>query len=339
MFNNLINALVIFLFFVLASYVITILFGFYEKTSDKDGLSSRVIKASKLPLRFLAVLLGLYFAAQKVELAWSWKNLNLDIIFYILIVLLVCYAVSRLNKAIFSWHASKGSASKINLTTLIFLRKALSIVFYLIGALIIFKKLGIEISPILAGLGVAGIAVALGLQETLQNVFAAAFFVLDKSFNIGDYVQLEDGTRGCIQDISWRSTKLRTIDGNIVILPNSKFVNQKISSFDYKDSSYSISVKVGIAYGSDLEKVEQAASEAALKVIGNEKIKVRDNAPRIRFNEFGDSALNLSVLIKVDKMVDERRVRSELIKAVYGEFNEAGIEIPLPQRVVYSKKV
>ena len=204
-----------------------------------------------------------------------------------------------------------------------------SVVVYLIAVMIMLSQFEIQIGPLLAGLGVAGLAIAFGLQETMANLFAALFLVLDKSINVGDWIQLEDGTKAYIEDISWRSVRIRTIGGNTVIVPNNKFVGQNISSYDYPTKSFYTSVRVGVAYDTDLEKAEYVALQSA------EEIKDADNNPIIRFKEFNDSSIDFIVILRVDEVRDEGRVKHALIKQIKKDFEEAGIEIPFPQRVIH----
>ena len=332
--GNFLFAILVVVFFWLFSYFITIISGFFEKKMDGQGLSISLIRAGKLPIRFLSVLLGIYAAVELIKFDFKWKQFNADTILYILIVLVVCFTLSRTGKAFFGWHAQKRKSMKVNKTALMFMRKAISVCIYIIGILVIFKKLGVEIAPILAGLGVAGIAVALALQQTLSDVFAAFFFLADKTFNIGDFVQLEDGTRAKIVDISWRSTKLRTIDDNTVILPNSKFVNQKISSYDYKDSEYYTSITVGVAYNSDLDLVEEAVTDIVYAVLAKEGAKIAKEPIKIRFKELAESSISVNILVRVPGFKEERKLKSEIIKEVIKEFRLRKIEIPFPQRVI-----
>jgi len=132
--------------------------------------------------------------------------------------------------------------------------------------------------------------------------------------------------------------RIRTIGGNAVIVPNSKFVGQNISSYDYPVSAFYTSIQVGVAYDTDLDKAEYIAMQAGEKVIKDENIKEMDNNPIIRFNELADSSINFSLILKIDKVQDEGRVKHALIKEVVKQFKAAGIEIPFPQRVVEIKK-
>ncbi len=337
--NKLINAVLIIIAFWLGSYVVTIFMRLLGKFASrtKTSLDDKILKAIKLPIRYLAVLLGFYFAGKYYGLSYSWKGVSLEEVFLVLVILLVGFTFSRLLKTFFAWYGDKEKAArKINQTMFIFIRKMISVFVYAIALLIVFGQLGIQIGPLLAGLGVAGLAIALGLQETLANLFSALFLVMDKSINIGDWIQLEDGTKAYIEDISWRSVRIRTISGNAVIIPNSVFVGQKIASYDYSDKSFFTSIQVGVAYDSNLEKVEQTAAGAAKNVIKTEKIKAEGNEPIIRFKELADSSINFVILIKVDQVKDEGRIKHALIKEIIKEFRKENIEIPFPQRVIHN---
>lgn len=339
--NQLFNSIFIVLAFFIASYVVTIILSLMEKVTSKTGtdLDDKIIEAVKLPIRYLSILLGFFFGFKGYDLAWTIKDKDYTItdLFFVLILLLVGFSVSRILKSVFIWYGARDN-SNMNQTMFIFVRKMISVFVYSIILLIAFGQLGIQIGPLLAGLGIFGLAVALGLQSTLENLFAALFLVMDKAINIGDWIQLDDGTKAFIEDISWRSVRIRTIGGNTVIVPNSTFVNQKISSYDYPTKSFFTSVKVGVSYDSDLEKVEYVASQAAEKVIKDEGVKEHVNNPIIRYKSFGDSSINFSVIVKVDSVGDESKIQHSLIKEIAKQFRENNIEIPFPQIVAEIKK-
>jgi len=337
--NNLLNAITIVIAFWIGSYVITIIIGLIGKTTSKTktNLDDNIIEAVKLPIRYLAIILGLFFASKNFEFSWQWKDHTYGFpdIFFILIALLIAYSVSRMLRVLFDWYGETKQGANTNQTMFIFSRKVSSVLVYLIAITIILGQFNVQIGPLLAGLGVAGLAIALGLKTTLENLFSALFLVVDKSINIGDWIQLEDGTKAYIEDISWRSVRIRTISGNTVIVPNAVFVGQQISSYDYPISSFFTSVKLGVSYDTDLEKAEYVAMQAAEKVIKDENIKEQDNNPTIRYKLFGESAIEFSVILKIDQVKDEGRIQHSLIKELHKQFRENNIEIPFPQMVIH----
>jgi len=336
--NKLIVAALIVIGFWVASYVVTIIIGLLGKLASrsKTSLDDKIIDAIKLPIRYIAIVLGFYYAFKYYGFGWSFKGVGIQEVVLILVILILGFTVSRILKTFIAWYGQKERARKINQTMFIFVRKLISVFVYAIALLIILKQLGIEIGPLLAGLGIAGLAIALGLQETLANLFSALFLAMDKSINIGDWIQLEDGTKAYIEDISWRSVRIRTIGNNTVIVPNSTFVGQKISSYDYPEKPFFTSIKAGVAYGSDLEEVEQVAIRIAKNVIKQEKIKQPDNEPIVRFKELGESSIDFIIILKVDEVADEGRIKHALIKETVKQFEKEGIEIPFPQRVVHN---
>ena len=339
--NNYIQAFVIVLGFYLGSYVITTIIGFIGKAASKTktDLDDKIINSIKLPIRYLAIILGFFYAFRSFEWTWQIKGneFGLADIVFIFLAWLVGYIISRLLKTVFVWYGEKEDA-KLSQTMFVFVRKIISVLVYAIVLLFVFGQLGIQIGPMLAALGVAGLAIALGLQNTLENLFAALFLVMDKSINIGDWIQLDDGTKAYIEDISWRSVRIRTLGNNTVIVPNSIFVGQKISSYDYPEPSFFTSIRVGVSYDTDLEKAEYVAGQAAEKVINDEEIQVTENNPTVRYKAFADSAIEFIVIVKVDKVQDEGRVQHALIKEINKQFRENNIEIPFPQRVIHQVK-
>ncbi|MCK5510444.1 mechanosensitive ion channel family protein [Candidatus Parcubacteria bacterium] len=336
--NQIINSLAIIILFLLGSYVVTFLLKLIEKATAKTNidLDDRIIESVKLPIRYLAMMLGLFYAARNLDLSWTIKNRDFGVgdIMFVLIAFLAGFTISRVLKTVFIWYGKRDDV-KISQTMFVFARKMISIIVYVIVLLTVFSQMEIQIAPILGALGIVGLAVAFGLKSTMENLFAALFLVMDKSINIGDWIQLEDGTKAYIEDISWRSVRIRTIGNNTVIVPNSVFVGQKISSYDYPVSSFFTSIRVGISYDTDLEKAEYVALQAAEKIIKDENIKEIDNNPIVRFKGFADSAIEFIVIVKIDKVRDEGRVQHALIKEIHKQFKENNIEIPFPQRVVH----
>jgi len=339
--NEFIKAIIIIIAFYLASYVVTFLLTIIEKATSKTktDLDDKIIKAVKLPIRYLAILLGLFFAFRGYDIGWTIKDKEFGFaeIFFVLIALLIGFSISRILKSVFTWYGQQEKV-KLSQTMFVFVRKIISVFVYAIAVLVIFSQLGIQIGPLLAGLGIAGLAIAFGLQSTLENLFGALFLVMDKSINIGDWIQLDDGTKAYIEDISWRSVRIRTLGGNTVIVPNSVFMGQKISSYDYPASPFYTSVHVGVAYNTDLEQAEYVALQAAEKVLKDEGVKDMNDNPIVRYKQFADSAIEFSVIVKVDKVKDEGRIQHALIKEIKKQFEEHKIEIPFPQRVVHQVK-
>jgi small-conductance mechanosensitive channel len=206
---------------------------------------------------------------------------------------------------------------------------------FLIGILIIFNTLGISIAPILTGLGIGGLAVALALQETLSNLFSGLQLIASKQIRPGDYISLESGEEGFIVDINWRNTTVRELGNNLNIIPNSRIAKTIIKNYSLPEKALSVLLQVGVDYGSDLEKVERITREVALEAMRQIPGGVSDFEPFIRFHTFGDSAINFTVILRANEFVDQYIIKHEFIKRLHKRYQSEGITIPFPVRTLH----
>ena len=193
---------------------------------------------------------------------------------------------------------------------------------------------GIQIGPLLAGLGIAGLAVALALQPTLANIFSGIAMILDKTIRIGDLIYLENNTRGKVVKIGLRSTKLRTADNELIIVPNSDLANSKIQNVALPEPKSRAVIPFGVAYGSDIEKVKKIV----LKEIKSVKHFVNEPEPNVVFLKMGDSALSFEAYFHVDSFENRLYAIDEANTKIYNALRKSNIEIPFPQMDVHLKK-
>jgi len=206
---------------------------------------------------------------------------------------------------------------------------------FLIGILIIFNSLGISIAPILTGLGIGGLAVALALQETLANLFAGLQLIASKQIRPGDYIRLGSGEEGFIVDINWRNTTVRELSNNMNIIPNSHISKTIVKNYFLPEKISSVLVQVGVAYESDLEKVEKVTIEVAGEVMREIPGGVSDFEPFTRYHTFGDSSINFTVILKAKEFVDQYILKHEFIKRLHKRYQAEGITIPFPIRTLH----
>ena len=188
----------------------------------------------------------------------------------------------------------------------------------------------IDVTPLLASAGVMGIVVGLAARDTIANLFGSIALYTDGTYAVGDFVVLESGERGRVEDISIRSTVLRTRDDLLVTVPNSVLNTATITNESSPERERRVRVAVGVAYGSDIDHVE----ETLLDVAAAEDVVLDEPDPRVRVRGFGDSALDVELLCWIPAPVLRGRATHRLNKAVYRAFVDEGIEIPFPQRVV-----
>ena len=194
----------------------------------------------------------------------------------------------------------------------------------------------IPLTSWLASAGVLGIAVGFAAKDTLSNLFSGIFIVADTPYKVGDFVVLDNTIRGEVMEIGMRSTRLLTRDDIEVTVPNAVIGNaQIINQTGGPHEKMRVRVKVGAAYGSDVDQVE----EVLLGCVEGVEHVTTDPAPRVRFRAFGASGLDFELLAWIDRPVFRGRVTHDLNRRVYKAFNEAGIEIPYAKQDVYVKEL
>ncbi|MBN2821789.1 MAG: mechanosensitive ion channel family protein [Coriobacteriia bacterium] len=205
----------------------------------------------------------------------------------------------------------------------------------ILGGLLILNALDISITPILTALGVGGLAVALALQDTLSNLFAGVQIIAGKQIRPGDYIELDGGQAGYVEDIAWRYTTVRKLSNNLIVIPNSTLANSIVVNYQLPAEELSVLMEVGVAYGTDLEHAERIAIEVAAQTIATCSPTVTDFEPFARFHTFGESSIDMTVGLRAGEFTDQWELRHHFIKALKKRFDEEGIEIPFPQRVVH----
>jgi len=199
--------------------------------------------------------------------------------------------------------------------------------------------MGVSITPLITALGIGGLAVALALQDTLSNLFAGFQIIISKQVRAGDFIKLETGDEGYVTDVKWRNTTIRSLRSTrVFIVPNSKVSTSIVTNFSMPRKYIWIRIPVGVHYESDLDQVEEVTMEVAKGVTKNFYPQDFPHKPVVRFKEFGDSSINLSVRLPIRQYIDQFKVRSEFIKRLHKRYIEEGIEIPYPIRSIYMRK-
>ena len=212
--------------------------------------------------------------------------------------------------------------------------------FALVGTLIFLQKMGVSLTAVWGTLGVGSVAVALALQDTLSNFFSGLYLLADRPVTPNDYIKLDAESEGYVVRIGWRSTVLRTLGNNYVVIPNSTLAKSTITNYSVPETRMGCSVPVNVAHGTDLQQVEKLLLEAAHDAIqdGLEGLLARPE-PAVRFNPgFGEYALNFTLGVQVRQFTDQFLVQSELRKRIVKKFEEAGIVIPYPTRTLVLDK-
>jgi small-conductance mechanosensitive channel len=212
----------------------------------------------------------------------------------------------------------------------------LKVFVFTLGGLLILGTLGISVTPLLAALGVGGLAVGLALQDTLSNLFAGVHILIEKPVRVGDYIKLETGQEGYVTDVGWRTTRMRMLPNNMVIVPNGKLAQSILTNYYLPEQRMALLIPVSVSYAAEPERVEKILVEEATRAAGDVPGLLADPPPFVRFIPgFGESSLDFTLICQVREFVDQYLAQHELRKRIFRRFREEGIEIPFPQRVVH----
>jgi small-conductance mechanosensitive channel len=276
-------------------------------------------------------ILGIYGAISVITVAPGISNLVKKILLAT-VILLVTWVITNIAAGFVQLYANKVRYVLPSSTIFKNLTKAIILI---LGFLVILQTLGISITPMLTALGVGGLAVALALQDTLANLFAGLHIILSRQLHIGDYVKIESGETGYVADISWRNTTIRMLPNNTVVIPNAKLATSIVTNYYLPEQELAVLVQVGVAYDSDLIKVERVTIDVAKEIMQELPGAIAEFEPFIRYHTFGDFSINFTVIMRAKEFVDQYLLKHEFIKRLHKRYQEEGIEIPFPIRTVY----
>ena len=302
------------------------------------------VEAVRGPLTLLLLSIGLlfgYLTLTKIESEVFSSIAGTDdiaiTVWRVLTILLVTLTLARLSDRLIDWYLqniAQKTETKIDDTLLPSVRRVLPVALYSIGVLVAIDSVGISISPILAGLGIGGLAVALAVQPTLSNFFAGTYVVTEGELKPGDFIELDGGPSGFVESVGWRSTKIRSRLNNLVIIPNSKMSESIVTNYYSPTPAMNVIVTCGVSYESDLGKVEELALQEANQLVEESEAAVvdADFEPVVRFTNFGDSNIDFIVFMQAIDRPGSILLKSELIMRIHDRFNKEGIEINYPVR-------
>ncbi|KPJ97342.1 MAG: mechanosensitive ion channel protein MscS [Desulfobacterales bacterium SG8_35] len=297
----------------------------------KIRADDKLIKYLHVPICWTVFGFGLLHALAAGPLKDPWQIILPQTIKSILLVLWLMALIRIFNWIVEQYMSGAREKGKIGTDLFMLLKNVLRIVAIIAGLLWLLSIWQISLTPLFASAGIAGIAVALAAKDTLANFFGGISIFMDNTYKVGEYIILDSGERGEVVEIGIRSTRIKTRDDVMVTIPNSIIANSKIINESAPIPRFRIRVPVGVAYGSDLEKVEKALLEIADANSNIEKFP----EPRVRMRLFADSSINLELLCWVRDPRDKGLEVHNLLKAAYKIFAEQSITIPFPQRDVH----
>jgi small-conductance mechanosensitive channel len=252
-------------------------------------------------------------------------DVTLSAIFVFLFILLIIVVFSRLfarklvDRILIRLQIEEGTRYTF--------KRVIELVFILIGAIIAFQSIGINLSGLAVIFGLLSVGIGFGLQNITSNFVAGLILLFERPIKVGDRVTV-GGIEGDVIDINIRSTTIRSLNNIDIIVPNSEFVSSQVVNWSHRDRKIRLDIEVGVSYNSDLDTVLRSLKEVALE---NPEI-LQNPEPDVHLREFGDSSWNMKLRVWIDNPKRHLVVRSDINCAIVRKFRENGVEIPFPQR-------
>ncbi|MBI4202604.1 MAG: mechanosensitive ion channel family protein [Chloroflexi bacterium] len=304
------------------------------KSAAISSLDDYLFKALRSSIVLLIMVQGGYIALTTVTFLDEYQE-GINKTWVVAVTALVFWILRQVVMGLTNWYgkeiAPKTGTNWDERALPIFNRVA-GMVIITIGVLAVLQELGLSISPLLAGLGIGGLAVALALQPTLSNFLSGTYILSDGSIRPGDFIEVHGGPLGTVQGVGWRATRILTPQNNMVLIPNSRLSDSTVINYSLPEPPMSVFVTCGVSYDSDLEKVEVVALEVAKGIVEGSPMAVKDYPPSVIFREFGDSNITFLVIMRGINRGATFTLQHELVKLLQKRFAQEGIEINYPVR-------
>lgn len=319
---------------IFTKYVFKIILKLVNKT--KFNTDTKIVAAFQKPVTHFFGVLGFYFAFKILIFAkYPISNIFIDKVFSSVVIILISWGIYNLtgDSSLMFDKMNRSYDIKVDNILFPFLSKTLRLIILALVITIIAQKWGYDIQGFVTGLGLGGLAFALAAKDAAGNIIAGIFIILDKPFSIGDWVSC-DTVEGTIEDISFRSTKIRTFDAALITVPNSKLANEPVTNFSRRGKRR-INFNLAIAYGTSKEKLEICV-EKIRNMIENHP-QVNNDDIHVIFDKFNDSSLDIFVNFFVDtvKYAEYLKIQESINFNIMEILQQEEVSMALPSTNVF----
>jgi small-conductance mechanosensitive channel len=285
--------------------------------------------------RFRFILMGLltgilsippYLKENLIFMRWN----IIELVIIVLLIFVATITISQFSVTLLRMIPLPDSQESISLVANI-----IRAVIYSLGFLISLSFFNLSITPFLAALGVTGLAVSLALQATLTDLISGIQILATRQIGVGDYVKVYPEHEGYVLDIGWRTTKIRELTNNVVILPNSTLTSHILTNYYEPEPELIVLLNVEIDFNNDLKKVEQICSEAGQQVMRETEGGVPDFIPFIRYGAIQNNAITFIVILKAKEFLSQYLIKHEFILRLNERFRAEDIKLPAPAHTIY----
>lgn len=273
-----------------------------------------LLDSEKLTFRFMEVSISPYKVLKALVVVFTF-------------IWLASFCADQLEKRVRGLTRMRASNREL-------LSKAGALAIYFLFAVMSLDILGIDLTALTVIGGAIGIGIGFGLQKITSNFISGIILLAEKSVEVDDLVELTDGTQGFVRHSAARYTLIETFDGKEVMVPNEDFITNRVVNWTLTSKKGRVEILVGVAYGSDLDKVKEILLEAARE----HPRCAQDPGPQSFLEGFGNSSIDFSLYFWVDDVTEGRREpKSDVQFAIWRKFVEHGVEIPFPQQDLHIK--
>lgn len=303
---------------------------------SKTHLDDIIVDMIEEPIVAAFFVAGVWYALGTLVLSEGIHS-TINHIMQFAIILFIAWLVARLFDALCEEYLvpiTKNSSSDIDDQMLPIVRKGIKSIVWSMGVIIGLNNAGYDVAALIAGLGIGGLALAMAAKDTVANIFGGFTIFTDKPFSINDRIQVK-GYDGTVVEIGIRSTRLKTLAGRIVTIPNSDFASSPVENVSLEPSR-KVTLDLGLTYNTAPQAMTNAIS--ILKSIAIENSSV-DGEPKVFFSGFGDFSMNIKFIYCIQKGADITQTQSDINMAILTQFNEQHLDFAFPTQTIYTATI
>lgn len=304
-----------------------------KKTSTQ--IDDIILHHIKIPSILIGIIISLHITIEFSNLPEKYHPVLIKSI-YTLFIASVTVFFANISVAI-TKHVFELKKLPTTGTTLTFI--IIQVLIYLTGTLVLLSYLNIPIAPLITTLGIGGLAVGLALKDTLSNIFSGLYILIEKRVSVGDFIEIDEKKRGFVIDINWRTTVVKTLSEDFIIIPNEKLAQSIIVNYSKPIDYIRTSIEIPVSYDTDIDKFEKVVMEEVELFSKEDDAIISEPKPVLRFEPgFGNSSLNFTLFVFCKDYNSTFYVKSQLRKRIIKRLRKEKIEIPYNKLDVYIKE-
>lgn len=311
---------------------------FIKWAAKTDFKFDDILIRSINPTMSMFVFAGLFYVGSATLNQGNYADLFAKALNFLIIIPVVYFMIKFSTEVIGYYLKGDKKSKRINEAAIDLLMQVIRIVLFLVGILLILGNLGYDVSALLAGLGVGGLAFALAAQDILKNFFSGVALVFDKTFNKGERVKFQEN-EGIIEELKLRSTKLRTFDGTLLTIPNAMLADNIVENVT-KTPKVKVSMTLTLTYDTSVKKLKKA--KQIIEDILNKEEHTKNETRFIWFDNFNSFSLDVIVVyfqdLNMNDWPERIYVKERVNFAIKEQFEKEGIEFAFPTQTIEMKK-